>query len=302
LLTGKIIKGIGGFYYVAVDPKNAEGGETKEIIYETRARGLFRMEGLRPLVGDDCEIAVTDAEKHTGNIEKILPRRSMLIRPAVANTDQAIVIFAVSKPEPHTGLMDRYLVQMEVYEVPVILVLNKIDQDEEAGKALAEIYRKAGFTVVLTSAKTGVGMSELKRLMKGKTSVLSGPSGVGKSSIINALFPGVRMETGEISKKIGRGKHTTRHSELMVAGDDTFLFDTPGFSSVELPEKLDEESLPLYFPEFQPYLGKCKFSTCRHLSEPDCRVKEALAEGKIEKSRYENYAGMMDELAKRRKY
>ena len=292
-MVGKIIKGIGGFYYVA-----AEDG----IIYETRARGLFRKEGIRPSVGDDCEIEIQDAEKRTGSVISILPRRTELRRPAVANTDQAIVIFAVSKPEPHFGLMDRYLTGMLWQEMPVTLVLNKIDQDRERGEELAGIYRHAGFKVILTCAKTGEGVEALREELLGKTSVLSGPSGVGKSSLLNTLFAVKRMQTGEISEKIGRGKHTTRHSELMVAGENTYLCDTPGFSSVELPEEMDEDTVIYGFPEFTPYLGECRFSSCRHMAEPDCGVKKALEKGEIERSRYESYCGMVEEIRKRRRY
>ena len=292
-MIGKIIKGIGGFYYVA-----AEDG----IIYETRARGLFRKEGIRPSVGDDCEIEIQDAEKRTGSVISILPRRAILRRPAVANTDQAIVIFAVSRPEPHFGLMDRYLTGMLWQEMPVTLVLNKIDQDRNRGNELQSIYTHAGFNVILTSAKTGEGVEQLRERLLGKTSVLSGPSGVGKSSLLNALFSKEQMQTGEISEKIGRGKNTTRHSELLYVGDNTYLCDTPGFSSVELPEEMDEEMLVYGFPEFTQYLGECRFSSCRHMAEPDCGVKQALAGGEIEKSRYESYCGMMEEIRSRRKY
>ncbi len=292
-MIGKIIKGIGGFYYVA-----AEDG----IIYETRARGLFRKEGIRPSVGDDCEIEIQDAEKRTGSVISILPRRAILRRPAVVNTDQAIVIFAVSRPEPHFGLMDRYLTGMLWQEMPVTLVLNKIDQDRNRGNELQSIYTHAGFNVILTSAKTGEGVEQLRERLLGKTSVLSGPSGVGKSSLLNALFSKEQMQTGEISEKIGRGKNTTRHSELLYVGDNTYLCDTPGFSSVELPEEMDEEMLVYGFPEFTQYLGECRFSSCRHMAEPDCGVKQALAGGEIEKSRYESYCGMMEEIRSRRKY
>ena len=293
MITGKIIKGIGGFYYVA-----AEDGK----IYETKARGLFRKDGVKPLVGDDCGIEVTDSAKCLGSILSILPRRSMLIRPAVANTDQAIVIFAVSRPEPHTGLMDRYLVGMEHQDCPVTVVLNKIDADQSTGDRLAMIYRHAGYRVVQTSAKRGDGLEELREILKGKTSVLSGPSGVGKSSLLNALFPDYSVKTGEISEKIGRGKHTTRHSELMVAGEQTYLCDTPGFSSVELPPDLEEDGLVYCYPEMKPHIGACRFSSCRHLAEPECSVKQAVETGEIEKSRYESYVAMMELLKQRRKY
>ena len=291
-MIGKIIKGIGGFYYVA-----AEDGK----LYECKARGVFRKEGMRPLVGDDCRIEILDAGKNTGNVEEVLPRRNALTRPAVANTDQAIVIFAVSSPEPSFGLIDRYLVGMSYVDMPVILVLNKVDQNRERAETLCEIYKKAGYPVLLTSAKTGEGVELLRDILEGKTSVLSGPSGVGKSSLMNRLFPEFGAKTGEISEKIGRGRHTTRHSELSLVGTDTYLCDTPGFSSVELPERVDEESLPLCFPEFEPYLGKCRFVSCRHLAEPDCAVKEAVEHGEIGRSRYASYQAFQELLKNRRK-
>ena len=291
-MIGKIIKGVGGFYYVA-----AEDGK----LYECKARGAFRKDRMRPLVGDDCEIEVLNAGACLGNVERILPRRSALIRPAVANTDQAIVIFAASNPEPGYGLIDRYLVRMEHVEMPVLLVINKVDENPERAKELKNVYEKAGYRVLLTSAKTGEGVDLLHTELEGKTSVLSGPSGVGKSSLMNALYPDFGAETGEISEKIKRGRHTTRHSELLQVADHTFLCDTPGFSSVELPEGLDEEGLAFCFPEFSEYLGKCRFVSCRHMSEPDCAVKEAAEKGEIPSSRYEGYQSFMEILNDRRK-
>ena len=291
-MTGKIIKGIGGFYYVA-----AEDGQ----FYECKARGAFRKEGVRPLVGDDCEISVQDAGGSLCTVDRILPRRNQLTRPAVANTDQAIVIFAASQPSPSEGLIDRYLVGMTYVDMPVRVVINKIDQEMGRAEELRDLYQSAGYSVFLTSAKRGDGIEELRMELEGKTSVLSGPSGVGKSSLMNVLFPGFSAKTGSISEKIGRGKHTTRHSELVVAGPDTYLLDTPGFSSVELPERLTEESLPLCFPEFEPHLGGCRFASCQHLTEPDCAVKQAMAEGRIRRSRYESYKSFMEILKLRRR-
>ena len=291
-MIGKIIKGIGGFYYVA-----AEDG----IVYECKARGVFRKIGMRPLVGDDCMIEILDAAEHIGNVEEVLPRRNALIRPAVANTDQAIVIFAVSTPEPSFGLIDRYLVQMSYADMPVQIVLNKVDQNRERAEDLKKIYENAGYPVFLTSARTGEGVEALHDSLAGRTSVFSGPSGVGKSSLMNRLFPAFDAKTGEVSDKIGRGKHTTRHSELTMVEPGTYLCDTPGFSSVELPERVDEESLPLCFPEFEPYLGKCRFASCRHLAEPDCAVKEAVEEGKIGETRYASYMAFQELLKDRRK-
>ena len=291
-MIGKIVKGIGGFYYVA-----AEDGK----LYECKARGLFRIEKLKPLIGDDCEIEILDAGACLGYVEKVLPRRNTLTRPAVANADQAIVIFAVSQPEPGYSLIDRYLVRMSYMDMPVILLFNKVDQDRAKGEELQAVYEKAGYTVVLTSAKTGEGTDRVRELLEGKTSVFSGPSGVGKSSMLNHLYPEIQMETGAISEKIGRGKHTTRHSELTAVGGGTYLCDTPGFSSVELPEQVDEAALELCFPEFLPHLGTCRFASCRHLSEPDCTVKQALEQGEIGKTRYESYKAFQEILKDRRK-
>ncbi len=291
-MTGKIIKGIGGFYYVA-----AEDGK----LYECKARGVFRKEKMRPLVGDDCEIEILDAGACLGNVEKVLPRRNALTRPAVANADQAIVIFAASHPEPGYGLIDRYLVRMSYVDMPVILLINKVDENRERAEELQAVYGKAGYTVVLTSARTGEGMEQVRQLLEGKTSVFSGPSGVGKSSVLNRLYPEMNAETGAISEKIGRGKHTTRHSELTAVGGGTFLCDTPGFSSVELPEQVQEDTLELCFPEFAPYLGSCRFASCRHLSEPDCSVKQALEQGEIGQTRYNSYTAFQDILRDRRK-
>ncbi len=292
-VTGKIIKGIGGFYYVA-----AEDGK----VYECKARGAFRKEKLRPLVGDDCELSVLDAEACLGSVDRILARRNELIRPAVANTDQAIVIFAASKPEPGERLIDRYLVGMSYVDMPVILVINKVDAERKRAEELRELYEQVGYRVLLTSAKTGEGVDGLSSLLEGKTSVLSGPSGVGKSSLMNAVFPGFEAKTGSISEKIGRGRHTTRHSELIRVAKATYLCDTPGFSSVELPERMTEETLELCFPEFSEYMGTCRFGTsCRHMAEPDCSVKRAVEEGHIKKSRYESYLGLQEILRSRRK-
>lgn len=291
-MNGKIVKGIGGFYYVA-----AEDGK----LYECKARGVFRKEKMRPLVGDDCEIEILDAEANLGNVEKVLPRRNTLTRPAVANADQAIVIFAASSPEPSYGLIDRYLVGMSYADMPAILVINKMDQNVERGEELRQVYEKAGYRVILTSAKQGTGIEELRTCLEKKTSVLSGPSGVGKSSLMNRLYPEFEGKVGSISEKIGRGKHTTRHSELLAVGEKTYLCDTPGFSSVELPEALDEENLQYCFPEFEPCLGKCRFVSCRHMAEPDCAVKQAVETETIGKTRYENYTALMELLKNRRK-
>ena len=292
-MQGKIIKGIAGFYYVNV----VESG-----VYECKAKGSFRKEGIKPLVGDDVEIEILDETEKTGNIVQIKPRKNELIRPAVANIDQALVVFAVTKPKPHYNLLDRFLVMMEQKEIPVVLCFNKTDIAEHPEIAeLQEVYAPSGYPVLFTSAREEENIEELKRLLKGKTTSIAGPSGVGKSSLINLLQTEVKMETGSISKKIARGKHTTRHSELIMIGADSYIMDTPGFSSLYVNE-FEKEELKYYFPEFAPYEGQCHFNGCDHIHEPGCAVKEAVEEGKIHKIRYEDYMEMYRELKERKRY
>ena len=292
-MIGKIMKGIAGFYYVGV----AESG-----VYECKAKGIFRKDKIKPLVGDDVEIEVLNEEEKLGNIVKILPRRSELIRPAVANIDQALVIFAAREPKPNLSLLDRFLVIMEKQDVPVIICFNKQDlcDEEEVGR-LKEIYEACGYPVVLASAKQGEGIEEIKSLLRGKTTTVAGPSGVGKSSLTNLLQNEVQMETGEISKKLGRGRHTTRHSQIIQIEEDTWLYDTPGFTSFYV-EEIEKEELRFYFREFFKYEGTCRFQGCTHTHEPGCMVKNELEEGKISKERYENYLELYGELKEKRRY
>lgn len=292
-MIGKIMKGIAGFYYVGV----AESG-----VYECKAKGIFRKDKIKPLVGDEVEIEVLNEEEKLGNIVKILPRRSELIRPAVANIDQALVIFAAREPKPNLSLLDRFLVIMEKQDVPVIICFNKQDlcDEEEVGR-LKEIYEACGYPVVLASAKQGEGIEEIKSLLRGKTTTVAGPSGVGKSSLTNLLQNEVQMETGEISKKLGRGRHTTRHSQIIQIEEDTWLYDTPGFTSFYV-EEIEKEELRFYFREFSKYEGTCRFQGCTHTHEPGCMVKNALEEGKISKERYENYLELYGELKEKRRY
>ncbi len=293
MAQGKIRKGIAGFYYV-----DAAGSG----VYECKAKGIFRKEDQKPLVGDEVEFQIISEEEKTGNITAILPRKNELIRPAVANVDQVLVIFAVAKPEPHLNLLDRFLVNMECQHLPCRICFNKLDLAEKGQvERLRSIYEKSGYPYLFISVKTGENMDRLKEELKGKTTVLAGPSGVGKSSVLNELCPEAAMETGEISRKIKRGKNTTRHSELFAAGEDTYLFDTPGFSSLMIDD-FDKEELKEYFPEFAPYQGQCRFLDCEHIKEPGCAVKEAVEGGEIARERYQNYVAFYDELKEKRRY
>lgn len=293
-MQGKIMKGIAGFYYV----------QTKNGIYECKAKGSFRNRKLKPFVGDNVKITVLDEENKKGNMEEILERKNFLIRPAVANVDQTLIIFAAAKPDPNLNLLDRFLIMMEQKCVPVVLVFNKSDVAEyEKLAQLAKIYEDCGYQVLKVSALQKEGISEIKEILKGKTSTVAGPSGVGKSSIINLLQSDIHMETGNISEKIERGKHTTRHSELIAIAEDTYIFDTPGFSSLYVTD-MEKEELKSFFPEFSQYEDGCKFLGCVHVNEPVCGVKEALKEGKISQSRYDNYKLLYEELKEneKRKY
>ena len=291
-MQGRIIKGIAGFYYV----------QTETGLYECKAKGIFRKDKKKPLVGDYVEIKVLDVEAKEGSVEKILPRTNELIRPAVANIDQAIVIFAVNDPKPNFMLLDRFLVTMEYQNVPVVICFNKMDLGtKEELETLQEVYGRCGYEVLFTSAAKQQGVRELQKLLRGKTSAVAGPSGVGKSSLTNLLQDEISMETGEISKKLGRGKHTTRHSQLIAIGDDTYLMDTPGFSSLYI-EGMEKEELKDYFTEFRPYEGQCKYQGCVHIHEPGCSVKAALEQGKLSSLRYEDYLGLYNELKEKRRY
>ena len=292
-MTGKIIKGIGGFYYVV-----CENGVT----YECKAKGVFRNRKIKPLVGDNVEIEILDAEKNLGNIEDILPRFNWLNRPAVANVDQTVIIFAVSAPAPNFNLLDRFLINMEQHEVPTIICFNKIDLEGfRQSEDICRSYTKSGYEVLFISAESGYGINTLEAVIKGKTTVFAGPSGVGKSSTLNSLFPDANVQTGGLSEKIQRGKHTTRHSELMFVDDDTYIMDTPGFSSL-YTEGIEVDNLKLYFPEIAAYTGTCKFNMCNHISEPGCLVKEAVGDGRISKMRYDDYVMIYNELKEKRKW
>ena len=292
-MQGKIIKGIAGFYYVYVEEKG---------VYECKAKGSFRNQKVKPLVGDDVEIDILDDKEKLGNITRLFPRKNELIRPTVANIDQALIIFAAMDPEPNFNLLDRFLITMEKQKVDTIICFNKTDLlQEEQLVQLKEAYTICHYPILYISNQTGEGLKEIRELLQGKTTALAGPSGVGKSSLLNILKPDANMETGSISEKIKRGKHTTRHSELFHLEAGTYIMDTPGFTSLYVNE-FDKDELKDYFVEFQEYEGTCRFTGCVHISEPDCSVKRALEEGNISRIRYENYVSLYQEIKEGRKY
>ena len=292
-MRGKIIKSIAGFYEV-----HAEG-----TVYRCRARGVFRTLGQKPLVGDDVEIDVTDTVSvpPEGNVTSILPRERELIRPHVANVDQALLLFAVTYPDPSFNMLDRFLITMAMRGLPAILCFNKTDiAHPEDLEALRSTYEDCGCRVLFISTFDQSSLEPLRRVLDGRTTVITGPSGAGKSSLINALCGGMELETGELSRKIARGRNTTRHIEIYAAGGDTYLMDTPGFTSLFL-EEIGADDLRDYYPEFAERAPRCRFLTgCAHLREPGCAVKAALEDGKISPIRYRNYTELYEELSDRR--
>ncbi|MCD7980851.1 MAG: ribosome small subunit-dependent GTPase A [Clostridiales bacterium] len=301
---GRIIKGIAGFYYV----HTAESG-----VYECKAKGIFRTQNRKPLVGDRVCIDVISEEEKTGNITGILPRRNALIRPAVANVDQAVVLFALSSPKPNFNLLDRFLITMEQQRVPAVICMNKTDlvSEKETGE-IREIYAASGYPIYFICAETGDGVDAFRVSLQGKTSTVAGPSGAGKSTLINLLAPHAGMETGEVSKKVQRGRHTTRHSELIMLDSGTYIVDTPGFTSLAadcgnvagkgdlLP--VEPATLEMFFPEFADHRADCRFRGCSHLQEPGCAVRAAVEDGRISRSRYENYGQIYRDLREKKKY
>lgn len=292
-MFGRIVKGIAGFYYISAEDSN---------IYECKAKGVFRNLGLKPLIGDYVSFDILDNEEMTGNITKVLERKNELIRPAVANVDQAMIIFAVKDPNTNFNLLDRFLILMMKQGINTIICFNKTDKvKNEELNTFKNTYQECGCQAVFISAEKREGMEELQKLLSGKTTVLAGPSGVGKSSIINLIQPEAFMETGCISEKIKRGKHTTRHSELIYVSKDTYLFDTPGFSSLHITD-IDQNELKNYFAEFSEYEGHCSFRGCVHVNEPNCLVKSAVDNGKISEFRYKNYLQIYNELRTEKRY
>ncbi|WP_300346369.1 ribosome small subunit-dependent GTPase A [Clostridium sp.] len=285
-MEGIIIKGIGGFYYI----------KTEEGIVECKARGKFRYNSLKPMVGDRVTIKV---EKGKGVIEEIHERSSELIRPTVANVTQAFVVFAIKNPDINLDLLNRFLTLCEYNDIHAVVCLNKEDLcTEEEKEELKSIINDIGYEVLFINAKEGKGFDDLKERLENNITVLCGPSGAGKSTLLNSFIDREHMETGSVSEKIGRGKHTTRHSELIDV-DNGYLVDTPGFTTLDVTF-IDRESLKYCFPEFNDYNNLCKFNGCNHYKEPKCAVKEAVEEGKINKLRYEFYIKTLEDILNRR--
>ena len=283
-MTGRILRSISGFYDVQVSDR----------VVSCRARGILRKEGNSPLTGDMVEITV---ERGKGMVEKILPRKNSFVRPAVANVDALVVFAANVNPVTEPFLIDRVAAIAGDQEVPVYLCVNKCDLDPAVD--LVRIYENAGFTVICTSAETGDGVERLRQLLQGKLTAFTGNSGVGKSSILNRLCPELALPTGEVSEKLGRGRHTTRHVELYRLGDNTYVADTPGFSSFDT-DQMDvilKENLQYAFPDFGRYIGRCRFDDCSHRKEPGCAVREAWETGEIEKTRYDSYLKLYEKAS-----
>lgn len=287
MIKGKIIKGIGGFYYVEAD----------DVIYECKARGSFRKQGLTPLVGDDVEISVSEIENTYSAIEKILERKNSLVRPPLANIDTLFIVSSLVDPKINTQIIDKLIAIAEYKHIEPIIVLTKTDMESNY-QEYVDIYENAGFKVVVCDNSIGKGADEVKALLKGKISAFTGNTGVGKSSLLNNICPELELSVGETSKKLGRGKHTTRHSELFkVAGG--YIADTPGFSSLDFErcEKILKEDLPYCFREFEPFIDSCKFSnSCAHINDKGCAVCQAVEDGKISKSRHNSYIAMYNDV------
>lgn len=280
--NGRIIKALSGFYYVQLP-------DGQRI--ECRARGVFRKERVTPLVGDEVRISM---ERGKGMVEEILPRRNSFVRPAVSNLDALVILASEANPVTDPFLIDRVAAIAGDRNVPVLLCINKVDLN--AADTLIGVYRRAGFRVFPTSAETGEGVEALYEAIRGKTVAFTGNSGVGKSSILNRMDPDFSVKTGEVSEKLGRGRHTTRHVELYCMPDGTCVIDTPGFSSFDTDqmEPILKENLQYAFPDFAPYLGACRYHDCAHIREPDCAVLAALRDGKIEPTRHASYVRLYE--------
>lgn len=289
-MEGLIIKGIGGFYYV----KDDEGNTT-----QCKARGFFKNEGIVPCVGDLVTFEIL--EDGDGIIEKIHLRKNHFIRPPISNVDLIVIVVAASKPKPNPYIIDRFLVMAEKSNTEIVLCINKIDEGKSKDiQKINEIYGNI-YKTVFTSGESGEGIEELKDLLKGKKTAFAGPSGVGKSTLINAIEPNFNLETGSISSKTKRGKHTTRHVEIFDMNFGGMIYDTPGFTSFDVLETTESELQHLY-PEMEKLAGQCKYDDCVHIKEPECRILKAVADGDIHQSRYESYKGQIEEIRNRKKY
>mgnify|MGYP000955029260 FL=1 len=292
MVEGVIVKGVGGFYYV----------KAQERLYECRARGLFREDNITPLVGDKVLIRINE-EDGTGYIEEIMERKSELIRPPVANVTQAIIVMSIKKPDINFWLLDRFIILAEHQNLNIIICLNKVDVTKrEEITSILDIYKNTSYPIVKTSTKTGEGIEDLKEYLKDQVTVVAGPSGVGKSSLLNQIKPGLELKTGDVSKKTTRGRHTTRHVELIDLGSNSYVLDTPGFSSLNLDFIESEEELSRYFNEIDEFATSCKFINCLHFKEPGCEVKKQVEKGRISPVRYENYLKFLEEIKSIRRY
>jgi ribosome biogenesis GTPase len=286
---GVILRTYNSFYYV----------KTNNKVIMCTLRGRFKKERFSLLVGDEVEYDITENDK--GIIEKILPRRSMLQRPMIANIDQVIITFAAVSPDINTVLVDRFLVLAEMSNLDIVLCINKMDLADSAElQPILELYRSIGYPVITLSAKMGIGVTELRNVLFGKISVFAGPSGAGKSTILNSIEEGLTLVTGQVSEKIGRGKHTTRFAELLPLSSGGFVVDTPGFSFTEF-DIVKKNELMYYFPEIAAVANECKFNTCLHLKEPQCAVKQLVAEGRIQEKRYNSYTEILAEIQEKKK-
>ena len=290
-MKGTIVKGIAGFYYV----------KHEDQVYQCKARGVFKNDGIKPMVGDFATFEEGEGAEDDGWITEIHDRKNSFIRPPIANVDCFVIVMAAAHPKPNLAVMDKFLVMAEKNHTDIVLCVNKTDLAK--GKTLDELKAIYGdvYPMVFVSAGTGEGLDELRALLKGKHVALAGPSGVGKSTILNCLIPGAEAETGSISHKSKRGKHTTRHSELFDLGDGIMLFDTPGFTSFDILEA-DEDELQHLYPEIAPFAGKCRYDNCRHIKEPECAVRDAVEAGEISQQRYDSYKTQLEEIQQKNRY
>ena len=290
-MKGRIVKALSGFYYV----------KHGEAVYESRARGVFKKQGITPLVGDECEFEITHEGDMEAFVTKIYPRKNSFIRPPIANVDTLCIVVSAGKPAPAPGVIDRLLVMAEEADTHAMLCVNKIDEADEETLAMLEDTYSDIYPLVRISARTGEGKEELIAALGSERTAFAGASGVGKSTIVNMLKPSGGAETGELSDKTGRGKNTTRHVETFELDGGGVVYDTPGFTSFEIPGK-EEADLQFMFPEMRPLIGKCRFDDCRHLKEPGCVITEAVENGQIKRSRYESYVSQLEDIRKNNSY